>query len=304
MTTTIDLSRVPPPAAIEALSYETMLDDAVAEFLTRWNAARVIYPNLPEFNTETLDSEPAVILIQAAQYLRLLDRQRVNDAVSAVLAPLARGADLDNVAARLGVQRLVVIPADGPTPAVMESDERLLTRYLLAFDRPSAGSAGGYLFDAYSALPIIHDAAVIGHAVHGRRGDTDVVVIGPGGRLLTANELTTVRTAVLHPNRKPEAVSVSVLNATRRVWNASLVLEISLGPDPSIVRNEADARIRAMALTRMRIGAELPAEAVFGAAYGPNVIRVRATAAVPELAPQPYGVPVLGALTLTTEVRS
>jgi phage-related baseplate assembly protein len=47
MTTTIDLSRVPPPAAIEALSYETMLDGAVAEFLTRWNAARVIYPYLP-----------------------------------------------------------------------------------------------------------------------------------------------------------------------------------------------------------------------------------------------------------------
>lgn len=300
----IDLSRLSPPLAIEPLSYETMLDGAVTEFLTRWNALRLTLPALPAFDTAALQSEPIGILLQAAQYLRLIDHQRVNDAVAAVLAPLATGADLDNVVAVNGTQRLVIAPATDASSAIMESDARLLRRFLLAWDRPSAGSAGGFLFDALSALPIIHDAAIIGSAIHGRRGDVDVVAIGPAGRLLTEGELATIRAAVLHPNRKPEAVSVSVLNATRRVWNASLQLEMARGPDPSLVRAEAEARLQALAVERMRIGGELPAEAISGAVYGPNVIRVSATAAVPELAPEPYGVPVLGALTLTTEVRS
>jgi phage-related baseplate assembly protein len=301
--TAIDLSRLTAPAAIEPLDFELMLGAFKIRFQEYWDAARVTDPTLPDYNVSVLETSPAVILGQAWSYIRLLDRARVNDAVRAVLAPLAKGTDLDNVVAINGTQRLVVIPATDTTPAVMETDERLLLRFLLGWDRPAAGSAGGMLFDALSALPIIHDALVNGAAIHGRRGDVDVVAIGPGGRLLTDPELTTIRTAVLAPHRKPEAVAIVVMNATRRVWNASLRLEVSRGPDPALVQAEAEARIQALAVDRMKIGGELPAEAVIGAAYGPNVLRVVEVEPVVDFAPQPYGVPVLGALTLATEVR-
>jgi phage-related baseplate assembly protein len=303
--TAIDLSRLTAPAAIEPLDFELMLGAFKIRFQEYWDAARVTDPTLPDYNVSVLETSPAVILGQAWSYIRLLDRARVNDAVRAVLAPLAKGADLDNVVAVNGTYRLEVSPANPETgaPAIMESDERLLLRFLLGWDRPAAGSAGGYLYDTFTALPIAHDAVVNGFSVHGRRGDVDVVAIGPGGRLLTDPELTTIRTAVLHPNRKPEAVAVVVMNATRRVWNASLKLEVSRGPDPALVQAEADARIRAVAFDRMLIGGELPAEAIIGAAYGPNVLRVIEVEQVVDFTPEPYGVPVLGTLTLTTEVR-
>lgn len=304
MTTTVDLSRIPLPAAIEAITYEARLDAFIGRFVTAWDTLRVLRPELPLYDVETLETDPAVVVLEAAAFMSTLDRQRVNDAVKAVLLPTATGTDLDNIAALTGTQRLVITPAVGATPAVMESDDRLRLRALLSWDRPAAGSADGYLFDAYTALPVLLHAKVNGAAIHGRRGDVDVVLIGPGGRLLTEIELTTVRTAVLAPNRKPEAVSVSVINATRRVWNASLRLEVTRGPDASLIMAEADARIRAMAALRTVVGGELPAEAVIGAAYGPNVLRVIEVAPVPDLAPEPYGVPVLGTLTLTTEVRN
>jgi phage-related baseplate assembly protein len=305
MTTTIDLSRIPAPAAIEALGFETLLSAFDTRFLEAWAGLRLRKPELPMYDVEKLESDTVAPVKQAFGFVRLLDRARVNDAVRAVLAPLATGADLDNLVAINGTQRLVVIPADpiAGTPAVMETDARLLLRFLLGWDRPAAGSAGGYLYDAYSALPIIHDAVVCGYGIHGRRGDVDVVAIGPGGRQLTEAELATIRTAVLHPDRKPEAVSVSVRNAERRLWDATLRLEVARGPDPALVQAEAEARIRAMAVERMRIGGELPAEAVIGSAYGPNVLRVVEVSPVVDFAPEPYGVPVLGALTLTTEVR-
>lgn len=303
MTTTIDLSRVPAPAAIEPLDFEALVSAFDARFLAFWNALRTRKAGLPAYDVEKLETDAVAPVKQAYAYLRLLDRARVNDAVRAVLAPVASGSDLDNLVAVNGTQRLVVIPATDASPAIMESDARLLARFLLGWDRPAAGSADAYLFDAFSALPLIHDAVVNGYRVHGRRGDVDVVAIGPGGRLLTSDELATIRAAVLAPHRKPEAVSVSIVNATRRIFDVHLTLEVSRGPDPILVQAEAEARIRALAVERMRIGGELPAEAVIGAAYGPNILRVLEVEPVPDLAPQPYGVPVLGALSLTTEVR-
>ena len=169
---TIDLSRLPPPDIIEALGYETLNAAFLDRFETAWAAAQAIDPTLPDWDVRALETDPAVILSEVWAFLRLLDRQRVNDAARAVLATLAKKADLDVVVARVNVQRLVVIEATDTTEAVMESDERLLMRYLLAFSRPAAGSREGYLYDVYTALPILHHAAVVGRAVHGRRGET------------------------------------------------------------------------------------------------------------------------------------
>jgi phage-related baseplate assembly protein len=184
----------------------------------------------------------------------------------------------------------------------METDAQLLLRYLLSFDRPAAGTADRYLFEAFSAWPAMLDARVNGFAVHGRRGDTDVVIVGPGGRLATTDEKASVQSAVLAPGVKPEAVSVAVLDAVRLEYSASLVLEVPIGPDAELVRLDAMAAVTSAAAARTVIGGEVPSGYLAGAAYRPNVIKVRdlAPIAVP---PDPYTVPVLTALSITVEVR-
>src|SRR5687768_9749264 len=304
-STVIDLSRIPAPAAIEALSYETLNGQFIARFKASWAALREIYPELPDYDLEMLETDPAIVVGQAWSFLRLIDRARVNDGVKAVLAPLAVGVDLDNVVAALNVERLEIAPATATTDAVLESDAQLLRRYLLAYDRPSAGSADRYLYEAFTAWPNMHDAAVIGRGVHGRRGDTDVVIIGPNGDSPTTSNIIAVRDAVNATDVKPEATSVTVVSATRNTYTVSLVLTIpKIGPSAAVVIAEARARVDAAIAERLKIGAEAPVWSIAGAAYGPNVISVSVISPTEDIPSDPYTIPVCTGVTITAEVQS
>jgi phage-related baseplate assembly protein len=310
-TSTIDLSRIPLPAAIELLSYDQLLDGFKTRFLQYWESARVSDPTLPAYDVGSLETDPAMIVGQAFAYLRTLDRSRVNDAVRAVLAPLSAGTDLDNIAAGRNIERLVVVPANPQTgaPAILEGDAALLRRYLLSFAKPAAGTRDRYLLEAWTVWPQsddkLHgllDARVNGHAVHGRRGDTDVVIIGPGGRLPTEGERAAIQGVVSAPHVKPEAVSVAVRAATQRFYSAQLVLELPSGPDPDLVRAEAADRVRKTGHARMIVGGEVPEGLIAGAAYGTSVIKVRDLAPV-VIEPDPYTVPILNGINIAIEVR-
>ena len=301
--TTIDLSRLPLPAVLEVLDAEALIEAFKARFLAEWAARRAQNPSLPLYNVEQLETDPLMVTQQAWSYLRLLDRDRVNTASQAVMAPTARGADLDNVVARANISRLTLVPAVGSVPAVMESDTALLRRYLLSFDRPSAGSRDAYLFHAWTAWPQMHDAAVIGQAIHGRRGDVDIVVSGPAGRLPTTEELALVRNAVTGPSVRPEATSVSVIAATRVTYTVDLTITVARGPDPETVRQEAIARLLAATGERVAIGGEVPAEFISGAAYGPSVLRVTRTSPAADIPAHPYAVPVCTAIHVKIEVQ-
>ncbi|WP_137136555.1 baseplate J/gp47 family protein [Rhizobium sp. FKY42] len=309
--TAIDLSRLPAPQAIEAVSLDQLQADFKARFLLEWAAQQQLDPTLEDFTEAELETHPAIVVARAWRYLRNLDRNRVNDALKALLAPLSTGSNLDALVAGRNIERLTIVEATANAPAILEGDASLLQRYLLSFDAPAAGSAGRYLFDAWGAWPQsedkalgLWDARVNGFDVHGRRGDTDVIIIGPSGRVPTSEELATVRSAVRSVNRVPEGVAVSVLAATRVEYTVSLVIEVpGMGPAPSVLVAEAEARVRAAALSRTIIGGEIPDGLLAGSAYGSNVIRVRDLSPV-SIFPDPYKVPVMTGLTITPEVRT
>lgn len=306
----IDISRLSTPPVIERLSFEPLFEEFKTQFLAEWGARRAVDPSLPEYDVINLETSVAAILGQANSYVRLLDRQRVNDGIKGLLAPLAKDGNLDAIVAARNIERLVAVPGTGGAAALMEGDAALLRRYLLSFDAPAAGSVGRYLFDAWSAWPQsedrafgLWDAKVNGHAVHGRRGDTDVVIIGPFGRLPTTDEIAAVRGSVTDANRAPEAVAISVMPATRIEYSVSLVVEVAgTGPVVEIVRNEAIARVQAAAVERTAIGGEVPPGLLAGAAYGPGVVRVRDLAPV-TVEPSPYVVPVMSSLIIAAEAR-
>lgn len=298
----IDLTRLPAPAAIETLSYDNLRSAFIARFTAKWDELRANDPTLPTYDVGALEIDPVVIAAETWTELRVLDRQRVNDALLALLVAKAAGANLDNIVARIDVERLVVLPATGTDPAVMESDARLLQRYLLAFSRPAAGSADRYLYEALTAWPLMLTGRVIGRAVHGRKGDVDIVIAGPGGRDATDDEMALVRAACTSTQVKPEATSVSIIRAVRNVYSIAGKITIPSGPDANAVKAEAAARLLAAATDRMLIGVEVPVSALAGAAYGTSVARVDLTAPASDIPAQPYAIPVPGAVSLTTEV--
>lgn len=306
--TSIDFTRLPPPNAIEPLNFETLIDAFKSRFLALWAEQRATKPSLPNYTTANLESNPLIVIGQAWTYLRLLDRQRVNDGYRAMLAPLATGADLDLIAASRNIERRVVQEATETTPRVMESDVALLRSYLQSFDKPSAGSRDRYLYEAWRAWPQngdigLWDAKVNGFAVHGRKGDVDVVITGPGGRTPTQAEMTTVRSAILAPGIKPEATSVQLLAANRRTYSSHLIIEVpGNGPAPNVVKEEARRRVVSAATERILIGGEVAYGLLPGSAYGQNVIAVRDMAPV-VIEPDPYTVPVMTELLIEVEVR-
>lgn len=302
--TAIDLSRLPFPEAIEPLDFETLFDAFMARFRQSWDELREIDPTLPAYDVDALETDPIVILGQADAYLRLTDRQRVNDAIKAVLAPMSTGSNLDNLVARQGIARLTVVPASEGQPAIMETDAALLRRYLLSFDRPAAGSAGRYLFEAWTAAPGLADVRVNGRAVHGRVGDTDVVIAGTAGADLTPEQLAAVRAAVLHPNVKPEAVGVAVIAAARLDYRVEQTILVPVGPDAELVRAEAEARVRAIALSRMMIGAAVPRDLIAGAAFGASIVNVNHVEPTGDVVASPYAIPVCTEVVISVEVVS
>lgn len=309
--TAIDTSRLPPPEAIETVSFDGFMAEARARFLEQWAVERTRDPTLPEFTEAEIETHPFIVVLRTWVYARGNDRQRVNDGITALLAPLAKGSNLDVLVASHNIGRLTIVPATPSTPAIMEGDEALLRRYLLSFDRPAAGSPDRYLYEAWAAWPQsagkalgLWDARVNGFDVHGRRGDTDIVIIGPAGRLPTEPERKQVRDAVTATGVKPDATSVAVLAATRAEYAVSLVVEVpGAGPAPETIRQEVEARVRAAATARTLIGGEIPAGLMLGAAYGDNVIKVRDLAPV-LIAADPYTVPVLTGLNVAVEVRA
>ncbi|VFR39631.1 Baseplate assembly protein J [plant metagenome] len=161
-STTIDLSQLPPPDAVEPLDYEEILQQrqarAIALFASEdQDAVR---------RTLALESEPMTILLQENAERELILRQRVNEAVRAVLLAHARGKDLENIAAEYHVARLVITPEDTsttpPTPAVLEDDHSLMLRAQEAWEGLStAGPRQAYEFHARSAHGRIADASAI-----------------------------------------------------------------------------------------------------------------------------------------------
>lgn len=309
--TAIDLTRVAAPDAIEAWSHDTLIANFKTGFLAQWALEQAKNGDLRDFTEADLQSHPVIVVARTWAYERGLDRQRVNDALKALIAILASGASLEQIAASRNIARLVALSATATTAAIMESDAALLRRYLLSFDVPSSGSVGRYLYDAWTAWPQsddrtlgLWDARVNGRAVHGRKGDTDVVIIGPFGRLPTMDELAAVRAAVTDANRAPEAVAISVMAATRVEYAVDITIEVpAIGPSQDVVKAEAEARITAAATDRILVGGEVPAGLLSGAAYGANVITVADNAPV-VITPDPYRVPVMTSLTVRTVVRS
>lgn len=303
LSTPIDLSRVPIPSSIEALDFESILDAYLARFIVFWDNARLNDPSLPAFTVGGLETDPVVIIGQVYSYLRLLDRQRVNDGIKALLAPYSIGSDLDNLVVRQGVERLIVVEADGDSPALMETDARLLERYLLSFSAAAAGSQDAYKFHALTAWPAAGDVKVVGRAIHGRRGDVDIIVTGANGDTPSDESLALVRAAVTATHVQPETTSVSVLSATRVTYEVDLTVEVPHGPDPSVIEQDVITRVTAEASARTFVDGEIPNGLLLGAAYGASVLVITDNSPV-VIGANPYAVPVMATLTVNIEART
>ena len=270
-TPAIDLSRLPAPDVIEDLDYEALLEAAIARLG-------------PDYVVS--EADPAYKVLESAAYRELLLRQRVNDGARSVLLATARGRDLDNLAALLGVERQVVTPADPdavpPVEAVYESDERLRLRTQLAPSAIStAGPVSSYRYHALAASADVLDVAVSSPAA----GSLTVTVLAREGNGLADADLLAAVTAALNDESvRPLGDVLAVQSAAIVDYQVAAELTIGAGPDSDAVLAAATAAVTAYAASARKIGRNVPLSALYAALHVEGVEAVDLTAPAADVA--------------------
>lgn len=262
-STAVDLSRLPPPAVVQQLSFETILAEAIATLKQR----------LPNFDAE-VESDPAVKVLQVFAERELLIRAEFNDRALGVLLAYARGADLDQLAALVGVARLEITPADpiSGAAAVLEDDDALRARVVLAPESFSvAGPELAYVFHARSADADVLDASATSPAP----GQVLVTVLSRLDNGEASAELLAAVDQVVNAREvRPLTDLVTVQSADVVEFAIAAKLWIYQGPDSSVVMAAAETSLQAYLEAGQRLGRDITISGLHAALHVAGVQRV------------------------------
>ncbi|WP_429913818.1 baseplate assembly protein [Klebsiella pneumoniae] len=266
---TIDLSQLPSPTIIEALDFETILIEVKA----------VMVAAFPEDQQAavaaalTLESEPLTIIAQAMTYRELLLRQRINEGAAACMLSHATGDDLDNIAANLDTERLVITAATDTADAVTEGDEALRLRAQAAFEGMSvAGPSAAYEYFARSASGQVADA----RATSPSPAEVVVAVLSTeGDGTASAALLAAVAAAVNDEEVRPLGDRVTVQSAEIVPYTIDATLYLYPGPESEPIINAAMASLQTfLADNDKKIGRDIVRSAISAALHVQGVQRV------------------------------
>lgn len=272
----IDFSKIPVPDIVEALDFEGVFADIVADFRTRF----------PDFDA-LVESDPAIKLIEAFAYRETLLRARINNAARACMIASATGADLDNIAANFGVVR-----------KTDESDADLRKRTILAIEASAtAGSRNAYIY----------------HAI-GVDGTDDVSVTSPTPGLVhvhvlakpsVADEsaLCKAVAAVLNAETvRPLTDTVKVYPAVRNEFSITGTLVVDGSLDSALVGANAKAALEAFTQGKKRLGQSISLTALSAAVFVEGVVDFKMTSPTAPILCDASRVPVCTGISLATEI--
>jgi phage-related baseplate assembly protein len=288
VSTSLDLSRLPPPDVID-VDYEGILSARLARLQELW----------PALDTTGLETEPGVVLEQTDAYREALTLAAINDAAKAVLLAFARGGFLDNLAAFFGVARLVIVPATDTAPAVMELDDDLRERILLAPEAlPYAGlTGGGYVSLARKTAPSLKDAKPIKRG----GGRVDLVLLARDGDGAVPADVVSSVYAAFQDDAATQLTDVVTVRGANIVHYApTITLYTTAGPNPDSIKAAADTAVRTYATLRNKVGLVVYAQML--AAVASAGVADRADIDIGDVDPGEAGAAFLTGLTINVQV--
>jgi phage-related baseplate assembly protein len=290
--TGVDFSKVPAPAVVETLSFETVLANWLATFQTRCVAAGIDY-------TAILESDPAYKLLEAGAFQEVVLRQRINDAAKAVMVAYAAGADLDNLAALVDVERYILTPGNpaAGTAEVDEGDTALRQRVVLAPQGYSvAGPEGAYVFFAKSADPTIQDVSIDTPTA----GTVLVTVLGNAATGVPSDAALAAVTAKLTATSvRPLTDNVVVQAVTPVDYDLAATITFIPGYDQATVTANARAGLAAYLATNFALGAAHTLSGLSAAMFVAGVKKIAITAPGADVVPTLAQAAICTSITLT-----
>lgn len=262
----IDLEKLPSPEVVETLSVEDILSAMTTQLKTVW----------PEFD-ETLESDPALKLLEIAAYRELLLRARINDASRALMLAFAQRADLEHIAAQFGVERQVEVPGNTqvvpPIDPIYESDARLRLRTQLSLEgHTTAGSIGSYVFHALAADARVKDVNVASPSP----GEVEITVLSTLDRGEAPDDLLALVDQYLSAEdvRPLTDYLVAVNSAEIIEYRVSATIVLFDGPDSDVVLASADQALLDYVSERHTLGHDIAVSGIYAALHQTGVQRV------------------------------
>lgn len=303
---TINLALLPTPEVVEQLDFEAYLKEFVESFKSRAIEAGFEYDiDWIAGQTDFLESDPIVKVLEVAAYREMILRQRVNDAARQVLLSSAGGFNLENLAAFFRVERMSATSiVNNKEVVTFEDDERFRYRISLAPEAYScAGSEGAYEFFALGADLAIKSVRVITPNL----GDGQVHVlplINSGDGTPTSDIITLVREALTPKERRP-LTDILVVRAPGVVtYQIDMTLQVPAGPDATSLITEATKRVQAYASGRHKVAVPHYRAGITAAGSVGGVENVIVTSPAGDVVPQEDQAAFCTAVNVTAEVIS
>ncbi|HEY0288564.1 MAG TPA: baseplate J/gp47 family protein [Pseudomonas sp.] len=263
----VDLSALSLPDVLESLDFEAIYAEELANFRQL----------MGDSWTAQLESDPVLKLLEVAAYRKMGDRARVNDAAKALMLPYAKGSDLEQLAARVNLQRLVIQAADTttvpPTPEVLEEDDALRERVQMRWEGlTTAGPRNSYILHARNASALVADATADSPspavAVVTIQHLNDTGVADP--ELLAA-----VKAYLSDDDIRPVADRLTVQSAEILPYTIDAILHpVGSGSENEAILAECQARLAAWVNPRRRLGVEVARSAIDAQLHITGVRRV------------------------------
>jgi phage-related baseplate assembly protein len=266
----IDLSKLPAPDAVEPLDFEAI-------FAERKTALIALYPAAQQAAIATtleLESEPITRHLQENAYRELILRARINNAAVANMLAWAEQADLDNLVANWDVARLTVQQgnpnATPPIPTLMESDDALRERSLMAWDAMStAGPRGAYEYWARSADGRIIDAKAISPSP---AVAVVTIISSEGNGTASAELIAKATTACSDEDRLPVADRLTLQSGAILPYTITAKLHMELtGAEAELALSAARSALAAWINPRKRIGVRIARSGIDAVLHVPGV---------------------------------
>jgi len=298
----LDLSLLPAPLAVP-VDYEAIRQQRLDLFKSLWSQVIAANPNLGSYNTDLLESDPVVILQEAAATREMLDLQAINDAVRSVMLAFATKADLDQLLALIGLRRLVITPANtgaSPTPAVMETDDDFRHRAQYALDGLAPGiSGGGYRYIVTSAAPEVKNIGLIKQS----GGHIDVILLGRSiDGTVTSDVVGRVNDILQADDGGQLTDIVSVRSAMPKTYVIIVTAIIPNGPSADTVKANATAALQAATNDLMQIGQNVPTDALIAAGRISPITKFILLSPTSDVITAPDEVPFCQSITVNVQV--
>lgn len=296
----INLNRLPPPQVVEELDFEAILAQMKVDLLELDSTLEEVLNH---------EAEPINKTLQIVSYREMLLRQRVNEAARAVMLAYALKGDLDNLAALLNVERLLINSGDPqavpPIPPTYEDDEPFRQRILLSLDGLSvAGPARAYIYHAMSADGRVLDASVDNPRfsnyvlpselaaqlpdnvivlqvdydaglANPRPGDVAITVLSREGNGEPTPEMVdTVDGRLSGEDVRPLTDNVHTRAAEIVNYEVEARLYTFAGPDPTVVVDQAIENLNTYIADNQRLGRTITISGLYAALHVAGVQRV------------------------------